>query len=73
MPCIRPCLQKRDIHTYRPTDRPFLGVSSSVGRSVRPSIRPSVRPSVRNAFVESGEIKHLQRKKKKGETRLISL
>ena len=38
-------------------------VGPSVRRSVRPFIRRSARPTVRNAFVKSGEMKHLQRKK----------
>ncbi len=45
----------------------FLDASSHLYKRVCPSVRRSVRPcvglSARNAFVKSGEMKHLQRKK----------
>ena len=52
--------------------RPRISIRGSVRPSVRPSVGPSVRRSVRNAFVKSGEMKHLRRKKY-GETHLICL
>ena len=48
----------------------FLPFQMSPRISIRGYFRRSVRPSVRNAFVKSGEMKHLQRKKY-GETHLI--
>ena len=50
----------------------FLDASSNLYKRVCPSVRQSVGPLVRNAFVKSGEMKHLHRKKY-GETDLICL